>query len=177
MSAVLWLVGEPGVGKTTIARPLLGSYGAQTDVWRRPKFTVFGQIACAAGHWTGAPFDGADTVPVGDIKPAVGAWADLLAGKVRLTVFDGDKFSTASTVERVRARLPEARLVCAHFVATPDLAAERRLLRGSKQNEAWLKGRRTKSARFAEAFPGVVLTLDASKAPSALIEEIRTALA
>lgn len=162
---VLWIVGEPGVGKTTLARKILLDYGPPNAVVRRPKWTVFGWYAkseaAAVGTWEGRPFDGGDTVPIGDIKPALTYYADHLADDLPLVVFDGDKFANANAVEYVRATAPGSQLVCLHLVGPEDAAAgrlARSQVTGKTQDDTWVRGRRTKSARFAEGFPGLVLT-------------------
>jgi hypothetical protein len=126
---VLWIVGEPGIGKTCLARRILLEYGPPNAEVRKPKWTIFGWYArtdaVAVGTWRGDAFDGGDTVPIGDIKPALAHWAEHFAGgrapASPLVLFDGDKFANANAV---------------YFVE-----------------------RRTKSARFAQEFPGLVVTL------------------
>lgn len=151
---VLWIVGEPGVGKTTVARALLESYGPKLTELRSPKFTRFGppmiDTVAAAGWWRGMPFDGADTLGISEIKSALAYWRDQLT-ELPLAVFDGDKLASASAVECVRAA--GARMVC--FLLADELGASaRRLQRGTHQNSIWVKGRRTKARNFYESFPG-----------------------
>ena len=125
--------------------------------------------AAAVGTWRGDPFDGGDTVPIGDIKPALAYYADHLVN-VPLVLFDGDKFANANAVLYVAActdinhktGATSPRLVCIHLVGEAEAAAgraKRSETTGKTQNETWVRGRRTKSARFAESFPGLVLTL------------------
>lgn len=159
MSTVLWIVGEPGIGKTTLARALIKSLTGK-DIAptngaieiAKPKWTLFptptpGGIA-AAGHWRGDKFDGADTLPISDIKPAMEYWRDCLSD-YSLTILDGDKLSTCGAVEVVR---PVAkRTLCVLLTddeITPHIAAERRAARGTTQNATWVKGRKTKAENF-----------------------------
>jgi len=146
---VIWIVGEPGVGKTTHARRLLSEYGPVTNTVTNPKWTEFGLDAAAVGHWTGGTFDGGDTVPIGQIKPALLYYAEHYSRRP-LVIFDGDKFANLNAVRSV-AENTSARLVCVHLIGE-EAAAGGRELRGSKQNIAWVKGRRTKARNFAAAF-------------------------
>ena len=153
MGTVLWVVGEPGVGKTSVVRPMLG--GPLTLVMR-PKWTV-GAAICAAGHYTGGKFDGSDTLPIGDIKMALAYWAECLRDKP-LTVLDGDKLSTANALALVRDAGATVR--CVHLTAPAELVAARRARRGTSQDPAWVRGRRTKASNFAKLFsPGELLEL------------------
>jgi hypothetical protein len=145
----IWVVGEPGVGKTTVVR----------TAWReeekilitKPKWTVNKDRSwCAAGHYTGAAFDGADTVPYTGAMDALVLWESYLAPNARLTIFDGDRFSNGNCRDFVKLRGWQC--VCL-LIEDEAGAAQRRVSRGTKQNETWIKGRRTKARRFFETFP------------------------
>lgn len=160
MKTTLFLVGPPGAGKTTLVRAVLaGADEAARYLVPRPKWTVAGDVA-AAGHYTGGTFDGADTVPYNGAADALAFWEASFRDK-RLTIFDGDRFSNAAAVERVRRSA--GRVACAYlFAAEADLAA-RRAARGSRQNESWMRGRATKASRFRALFPAAdLLHLDGS---------------
>lgn len=158
---VIWLVGEPGVGKTTLARRLLGP--SEPEIIERPKWTRTPH-AYAAGHYTGKTFDGADTLPYCGGIEALAWWAS--APPRRLTILDGDRLSTHSAVNFV-SELPVQRL-CVYLGAPDETIEHRRAERGSDQNATWLKGRATKATNFARRFPGPVLRLDATLAPAEL---------
>ena len=180
---VLWVVGEPGIGKTTFCRKLFTSYGPELARIAKPKWTIFGpprgsvehisrlDVCAAVGHWNGHNFDGGDSVPPSDIKPAIGFYEERLT-TYKLVIFDGDKFANGNAVTAVREALRRKgeiaafsqrtyQLVCLHLVGE-RAANEGRCARGSIQSEIWVKGRRTKSARFAERFArefGPVITI------------------
>lgn len=152
MRVVLWIVGAPGIGKTSLARQLIGP---EPILNMKPKWSLStdGAVA-AAGHYSGLAFDGADTVPYNGATAALEYWLRSLS-KVALTLFDGDRFSNLGTHQWVRVNAPDARLCCVHLVAAPEVSAARRRIRaagGRLQNETWIKGRVTKAQRFASAF-------------------------
>jgi hypothetical protein len=168
---VLFVVGPPGVGKTTLVRRLLNT---PSTLIESPKWTV-GEDVCAAGHYSGGTFDGADTVPYNGVQLALAYWESCLTDR-SLTIFDGDRFSHAGTIAWFNARGVEP--VCLALTAPDDALAARRAARGSKQNPSWMKGRVTKAARFADSFPTPrVLRLDAGNSTESLEVSLREWLA
>lgn len=166
---ILFIVGAPGVGKTTAIRSVLDLAWAEYTL---PKWTVCGDIA-AAGHYTGSAFDGADTIPYNGAMDAVRFWAAHLAPRVRITICDGDRLSHAAVLNAMRATDPDVR--CLHFVASKDTIATRRATRGSTQNEAWARGRTTKAARFTALLPTTEIDCnDPDAAATALLAVTKT---
>jgi hypothetical protein len=172
MSVVLFVLGEPGIGKTSLARRLL-----QPDSYlvAKPKWTV-GETVCAAGHYTGDTFDGADTVPYNGVADALRYWDAHLRSHA-LTMLDGDRFSHEGALAHFR---PAALIRGVYLSAPAEIAVARRAARGSNQNATWLKGRQTKAANFAmrmhdAGYP--VLRLDARASTLELEIEVRRMLA
>lgn len=142
---VCYVLGPPGVGKTTATRLLLEP---QRELIVKPKWTV-GPKLVAAGHYNGATFDGADTVPYNGVTDCLKYWEENLMDK-EVTLLDGDRFSHAKTKLFFESR---AERVCAVILkASPDYLERRRKERGSNQNPTWLKGRVTKALRFFDLF-------------------------
>ncbi len=160
---VLFLVGPPGVGKTTLTRSMLSLGDATTTLVASPKWTLV-PSACAAGHYTGGTFDGADTVPYNGVAASLSFWEQRLMREKEMTVLDGDRFSNLKVVEFFRERVEK--VFCAHVTADQEVIDARRKQRGSNQNATWMKGRVTKSTNFAKLFPDDLrIDLDATKFP------------
>jgi len=141
---VLFVLGPPGVGKTTAVRPML-----KVDrLVSKPKWTIAGHIV-AAGHYTGTTFDGADTVPYNGVRPALEYWKENLQS-AQLTILDGDRFSH-DKVKQWFTPLVE-RVAAVYLNASNEVLTARRNRRGSNQNPSWMKGRETKARRFFETF-------------------------
>jgi adenylate kinase family enzyme len=153
---VLFLVGPPGAGKTTLARTLLGE---QLSIIEKPKWTI-GNNACAAGHYTGQTFDGADTVPYNGVNDALEYWKQNLT-HLALTILDGDRFSNLSTLDYF-LKWGYAHVKAIHLSCSDDELSRRRVARGSNQNATWIKGRVTKAKNFAAMIQGT-LSLDSTE--------------
>ncbi len=144
---ILFFVGAPGVGKTTLVRHFLG---VDPFFVMKPKWTVAqNETVVAAGHYTGGTFDGADTVPYNGVRLALDYWRVKLRAKATLTIFDGERFSNRAVVDELE-KLDVVK--CVFLTAPKETLEARRRERGSNQNETWLKGRVTKAANFADLF-------------------------
>lgn len=152
-SLVVWIVGAPGAGKTTLVRALLKQPGPTLQLITKPKWTVvrdeYNVYACAAGHYKGDKFDGADTVPYNGARAAFEYWLEKL-GCSAVTYLDGDRFSDQRALDWWRSCGCDTR--CILLRADEQLLATRRAQRGSDQNPSWMKGRATKAERFAMHF-------------------------
>ncbi len=170
---VLWVLGEPGVGKTSLVRGLIE--GLALTYVENPKWTLAGARVALAGHYKGGTFDGADTVPYNAADKALEYWDVELRGKYPLTILDGDRFSHDRARDFFASR---ASVFGVLLEGPPDLVAARRAERGSAQDPSWVAGRRTKSARFFNGFPvDRALRLSAAPSTEELVDRVRRFLA
>jgi len=154
MHYAVFVVGPPGVGKTSALRKILGE--DYTIVHPQDnkvvKFTLSEDL-CFAGHYGTGTFDGSDTVPMHAASICLDWWESniLPNSKYKATIFDGDRFSTnpcKSTLEAIEG----VKVLCVYMGASKEVLTQRRLERGSKQDPTWLKGRESKCRNFANKF-------------------------
>lgn len=139
---VVWVLGGPGAGKSTLVRALLGFPTRLEGRW-----TVGSQCA-AAGPYTGGTKDGPDSLPYSN---------DLLedvlikdAPKRTVLLLDGERFAQAWAVGAAPA-LPRIGLV---LDAPVRELQTRRTQRGSpSMPDAWVQRAVDRAYRFARYLP------------------------
>jgi hypothetical protein len=173
----VYIVGEPGVGKSTLMAALLHPKDGSIDVvHRKPVPHVeFGALewpngrVAMLGGVTGGAFPGTDTLSF-TIIGAAEKWVLsqpydwLFAEGDRLAV---DRFLTACKMSG------ELFVVWLHNPLAADLRRKARA-RGVPQDETWVAGRRTKVHNLIQRWGHI--TLDAGHSPTELVEELKEAI-
>lgn len=171
---ILFFVGPPGVGKTTLVRAYmehLDPGNAKRAYTANPKWTVASGAYVAAGHYKGATFDGADTVGYNQVNTQLKDWYANYTS-MPVTIFDGDRFSNRPAWDALAlSNVHNAKLRVIHIVAPDSVLKARRAERGSDQNVTWMKGRVTKARNFSLLDPNCI-ELDGTRATSGLLVEL-----
>jgi ribose 1,5-bisphosphokinase PhnN len=151
---LIYLVGQPGAGKSTLMWALTDGWRDATDkgpggLWLRWLWTPTSgnelPDAAEIGRRRDA-FSGTDALSMG-VMPYAQAW--IRATTVPLVLAEGDRLASMKFFD---AACNAGREVIVVHVATTDaVAIERRRDRGSSQSERWVRGRCTKVARLVAA--------------------------
>jgi hypothetical protein len=145
---LIYLIGPPGVGKTSTVRAALG------DPDR-----VFTDPFAHCYHYESSIFElgyprswygGTDALPM-NVMPRVTRWFDALSDSPYLTVGEGDRLASRLFFDEI----PDLEVI---YLTGPH--QRRRLARGEPQDPTWVKGRITKCERLAERYGARVLDTD-----------------
>jgi hypothetical protein len=157
VTRAVYVIGPPGVGKTTAVRlglALAGFRTLATDCPLDPRWPLLrGQMLHRGGHSLGVllgvarqEFAGTDGLSMA-VHPQAVAWArgGLLPAVV---VGEGQRLATAAFLLGLHQR---CRVLVLHLTADPATTAHRRWRRGhSKPNARWVEGATTRAANVAE---------------------------
>jgi hypothetical protein len=154
MSKILFVVGEPGVGKSTLLGEAFEAFErAEVDhltaggpmrelLWDGPR--LFG---CELGRRLGKlpeDYPGTDTMSQTAIV-GVDDWLRAGADGLDVIVLEGTRLMNKRFVN---AALAGDHQLMIFYLYGPQIARDRRDERGSNQNPQWLKGRQTAAANF-----------------------------
>lgn len=151
----IFLYGEPGCGKTTIALNII--YNLETEAYVRSTqtFGLFKTLQLikedktiwVPGVFDGSLFQGTDRLSMA-VQPVAINFIQSVPGNYFI---EGDRLFKPSFFEEVEFD---------HIFiieASPEACEERRRLRGSKQSESWIRSKRTSIKTIKDNFPTVFL--------------------
>ena len=164
----VFVVGAPASGKTT----LISNFIDKFDMYMlaSPKATVSGEV-CAAGHYAGTTFDGADRIAYDKALKTISYIEEQSFFGCKLLFLDGDRVSTSNILSHLMKYKP----ICIHLNIGMETHIERSKIRGSNQNENWVKGRFTKSKNFFLKFKKERrVSIDASNAKEKVFSDAKS---
>lgn len=168
----LYLIGAPGVGKTTLLQALVKVHDSEPVYVMRATGsplrlgTRYNGGLVQVGYAREA-FGGTDALPM-NVQPLVLQWAATTPD--RWCVAEGDRLANHAFFVGLLAR--GWGLTVAWLDGSVALTAARQSQRGSHQHPAWVKGRRTKVARLAAQWTSPEWHLDATQSVSALAAQV-----
>ena len=150
---VVGIAGDPGIGKTTLVRELMGNPSG----WeQRKQGLVLYHIQestrrlIVGRYEAGQTFGGTDRLSMAAAPAALSYLAAFAKVCPRWRIlFEGDRLMSASFIRSVSEITKNAHWFALR--ASEATLAERRAGRGSNQNATWLKGRSRKVANLIES--------------------------
>lgn len=155
MRQLLYIIGQPGAGKTTALARALAGVPRQYMPDGRPPFTLYPHSNGAQLGVERAGFAGTDGFAL-NVQPTAVAW--LRDSVFDLVVSEGDRLANDGFYSAAMAYGYDLTIA---WIDTPnDVAAQRRKARGSNQNPTWLKGRISKVESIAHRWHSHVIRID-----------------
>jgi len=155
--ALLYVIGEPGVGKSTLVAALTANLPVAQANGGVP-YLVYGSTPLVAEPGgERESFRGTDALAM-NIQPKAVAW--LNETPYDFVLAEGDRLANETFLRTAKAAGYDVTL--AYLTADADTIRRRRERRAADlgtlpQKEAWVKGRRTKCANLAERLPELTL--------------------
>lgn len=151
---VVYVVGVPGAGKTTLTTRVRERFGVVSEPTQPLKHTLVGpgDVAYAEMGHCRAPFGGTDSLPM-NVQPKAVAW--IRSKPYDVVLAEGDRLANLGFLN---AAAESGELRVAWLDVPDELAYERRARRASEhgltlQSQPWVRGRATKTARLVAQLP------------------------
>lgn len=169
MSALVYFIGEPGAGKSTLMRNLTADYTASPQtkpfahtLYRKDTKLIAAQLG--ADHPT---FPGTDKLSMG-IQPQ--AIQFLRTQPAPIVLAEGDRLGN---LKFLQAAYETHAVILVYCDIDPSEAFLRRAQRGTNQNPTWLKGRQTKVTNLWNAWQGIKLHLNMTEPTTELVNAVK----
>lgn len=158
---LLYLIGGPGSGKTTVMETLLNMPGTEQQWagWADPfPYLRRDELILLGRRRPG--FGGTDTLSMSVARVAE-AW--IAATPARVVCGEGDRLAYGGFFDAARSGGYQLNLI--YLDTHPLIAADRRAARAAElntkpQNDAWVKGRETKAFKLAQRYGAHVVNGD-----------------
>lgn len=152
----LYIIGEPGVGKSYLVAALTDPYAVLRDCAQPFRHRHYHNGVTELGGRR-ERFPGTDALSMAVQPEAVAFLADPTCSDLLLA--EGDRLANDSFFEALGRNGFQLHLFA---LIGPRVAARRRLLRGSKQSAAFIKGRQTKVNQLVDRWGKYVTVADAT---------------
>lgn len=167
MSRMVYIVGLPGAGKSTLVQSTF--YGWDRASYTKPlahaRYRQHGQEVWELGARREA-FSGTDALSMAVLPTALSFLTQRVSSE--LWIAEGDRLATPKFWDPLRAAGWEVAVV--RLYVSDDLAAARRKFRGSVQNDKWVQGRATKLRNLS---PHITRELLGGDSLPTLVEQLR----
>jgi ribose 1,5-bisphosphokinase PhnN len=178
MNTLLYLVGPPGVGKSTLMAEITAGLHRVPYSGPVPHDGLYRRMtppetARSVGVEIGKrreSFSGTDALGMA-VQPKAVEW--IARRPHALVLGEGARLGTVGFLHA--ARSAGYRVIVVHLDSDEATLAARRLQRGSRQNEQWVRGATTRARRLAERMEldAEVHWLDGTMDPAGLAAEVR----
>jgi energy-coupling factor transporter ATP-binding protein EcfA2 len=158
-----YVIGEPGAGKSTLVDHLTRAVPYEEAEQPFPHRRYEGGVLELGRRRH--EFSGTDALAM-NIQPEVARWVEGI--HPRLLLAEGDRLGNAKFFDHLIAIGYNLRI---YALLGARQAFIQRELRGSGQNDTWLKGRQTKVARLCAKYEDRVIVLPVGGRPSDLEKE------
>ena len=149
---IVGICGEPSTGKTSLMRKLMAKLSVE---WIHDRFKTldyfYDERHVVLGKYSGEYFDGTDSLSMAVV---VDAEAFLLECQSDVILFEGDRLFCSRFLLACLRATKACRFV--QLIYTSDtflVRREDRAMRGIKQADSFIKGRRTKYGNLRKDFP------------------------
>ena len=167
------LIGEPGVGKTTVMRSVFEGTNLEPDRLGASKWMISQEHKLIVmGVYGQGVFDGTDRLSMScyaDLEESLICFDTLYPDYVVL--WEGDRLTRNRWIDALVANKYEVQVF--HLTANPLISQLRRDSRGSNQHPSWITGRNTGSKKIATERDATTIDMSDDRMAGVLAERIK----